>query len=79
MKTIRFLVATDPSYYGYAATPQEAQEYATFAHQYLLGHGFEQAEIEFVDHYPKGDSDEQAALRKEVWAAYHGTSSPPAG
>jgi len=78
MKTIKFVVATDPSYYGYAATPQEAQEYAAFAHQYLLKHGYEQVEIEFVDHYADGDSDPQAELRKQVWAAYHGTTTPPA-
>ncbi len=72
MKTIKFAVATDPSYYGKEASPQDVQEYATFAHQYLLKHGYEQVEIEFVDKYPQGSADTQGDLRKQVWSAFRG-------
>ncbi|HEX2698181.1 MAG TPA: hypothetical protein VHM28_10775 [Anaerolineales bacterium] len=68
MKTIKFIVATDPSLYGPEASPQDTQEFASFAYQYLQKHGYEEVEIEFVDKYPAGDS--QADLRKEVWSAY---------
>ncbi len=70
MKTIKFIVATDPALYGPDATPQDAQEFATFAYQYLQRQGYDQVEIEFVDRYPNADS--QVALRKEVWSAYQG-------
>lgn len=72
MKTIKFLVATDPSSYGSEATPQDVQEFATFAYQYLQKHGYEQIEIEFVGQYPQGSADTQADLRREVWSAYRG-------
>ncbi|MCL4528064.1 MAG: hypothetical protein M1282_01465 [Chloroflexi bacterium] len=70
MKTIKFWVATDPALYGPDATPQDAQEFATFAYQYLQRQGYDQVEIEFVERYPSADT--QAALRKEVWSAYQG-------
>ncbi len=70
MKTIKFLVATDPALYGPEASPQDAQEFATFAFQYLQRHGYDEVEIEFVEKYPSGDT--QADLRKEVWSAYKG-------
>lgn len=70
MKTIKFLVATDPALYGPHATPQDAQEYATFAYQYLQRQGYDQVEIEFVGQYPAGDADAQAELRNRVWSAY---------
>jgi hypothetical protein len=73
MKTIKFLVATDPSSYGSEASPQDVQEFATFAYQYLQGHGYEEVEIEFVGKYASGNgSDPQADLRKEIWSAYRG-------
>jgi len=70
MKTIKFIVATDPALYGPEASPQDAQEFATFAYQYLQEHGYDEVEIEFVEKYPSGDA--QADLRKEVWSAYKG-------
>lgn len=70
MKTIKFLVATDPALYGSDATAQDAQEFATFAYQYLQRQGYDQVEIEFVERYPGVDT--QAGLRKEVWSAYKG-------
>ncbi len=70
MKNIKFLVATAPAQYGPDATAQDAQEFATFAYQYLQGHGYDQVEIEFVDDYPKGSADAQAAIRQEIWTAY---------
>ena len=70
MKTIKFSVATDPSYYGAEAGPQEVQEYAAFAHQYLLKRGYEQVEIEFAERYPAGNADTQGELRKQIWAAF---------
>ena len=70
MKTIKFLVVTDPAVYGSEADPQDAQEFATFAYQYLQKHGYEQVEIEFVDRYPQGAADTQASIRKEIRAAF---------
>jgi hypothetical protein len=70
MKTIKFLVATDPSLYGAEADAQDAQEFAAFAYQYLQKHGYEQVEIEFVDQYPQGSADAQASIRNEIWAAF---------
>lgn len=72
MNTIRFLVATDPTYYGPDAGAQDAQEYATFAHEYLLRNGYEHVEIEFVEQYPVGRADTQCDLRQEVWSAFRG-------
>ncbi len=69
MKTIKFLVSTNPTAFGKDATPQDMQEYAAFAHQYLLEHGYDQVEIEFVPDYPKGD-DPQAVVRKKIWSEY---------
>ena len=71
MKTIKFLVSTNPVSFGTDATPQDMQGYATFAHQYLMKHGYDQVEIEFVEDYPKGE-DPQSNLRKEIWAAFKG-------
>jgi hypothetical protein len=70
MKTIKFLVATDPSNYGPQADPQDAQQFATFAYQYLQTQGYDQVEIEFVDRYPQGSADAQADIRQEIWAAF---------
>ncbi len=72
MKTIKFIVATDPTLYGPDASPQDAQEYATFAYEYLQRQGYDQVEIEFVGQYPKGAVDTQAELRDRVWSAYRG-------
>jgi hypothetical protein len=70
MKTIRFFVATDPALYGPDATPQDAQEYAAFAHQHLQKESHDPVEIEFVERYPAGSADMQADLRSRVWSAY---------
>ena len=72
MKSIRLLVATDPSYYGVDAGPEDVQEYATFAYEYLLRNGYEHVEIEFVERYSTSLAETQASLREEIWAAYHG-------
>ena len=72
MNSIKLLVATDPTYYGPDAGPEDVQEYATFAHEYLLRNGYEHVEIEFVERYPSRDGDAQAALREEIWSAYRG-------
>ena len=72
MKSIRLLVATDPSYYGIDAGPEDVQEYATFAYEYLLRNGYEHVEIEFVERYVSSTAEMQAALREELWAAYRG-------
>ena len=70
MNTIKFLVASNPAVYGTDATPQDVQEFATFAYQYLRQHGYDEVEIEYVETYPQNGGDEQAALRKEVWTAF---------
>ena len=73
MQSIRFLVATDPTYYGPEAGPQDVQEYADFAEQFLLRNGYEHVEIEFVERYPMGSADTQGDLRDEIWSAFRGT------
>ena len=73
MESIKLLVATDPTYYGPDAGPEDVQEYATFAYEYLLRNGYSHVEIEFVERYPSGMGDTQAGLREEIWAAYRGT------
>jgi hypothetical protein len=72
MKMIKFLVATDPAYYGEETGPQDVQEFADFAYQYLLRNGYEHVEIEFVERYPSGSADTQSDLRNEIWEAYRG-------
>jgi hypothetical protein len=72
MKSIRLLVATDPTYYGMDAGPEDVQEYATFAYEYLLRNGHEHVEIEFVERYSSATAGMQASLREEIWAAYRG-------
>ena len=72
MKNIRLLVATDPSYYGIDAGPEDVQEYATFAYEYLLRNGYEHVEIEFMERYTSAAAEAQASLREEIWAAYRG-------
>ncbi len=72
MKSIKFLVATDPALFGPDANPQDAQEYAAFAYEYLQKQGYDQVEIEFVERYPKDPADVQAELRNKVWSAYRG-------
>lgn len=73
MESIRFMVATDPTYYGAEAEPQDIQEYADFAEQFLLRNGYEHVEIEFVERYPMGTADDQSDLRDEIWSAFRGT------
>ncbi|HEY2979878.1 MAG TPA: hypothetical protein VGJ22_01750 [Anaerolineales bacterium] len=70
MNTIKFLVSSNPAAYGPEATPQDVQDYAIFAHQYLLKHGHDEVEIEYVEQYPPGSADTQADLRKEIWSAF---------
>jgi hypothetical protein len=72
MDIIKLLVATDPTYYGPDAGPEDVQEYATFAYEYLLRNGYEHVEIEFIERYPSGGADMQADLREEIWSAYRG-------
>ena len=70
MKTIKLLVASDPGLYGPQATPQDVQEFAAFAHEYLQKHGYEQVEIEFTDKYAGSEADTQEPLRREIWSAF---------
>ena len=70
MKSIRFLVATDSSYYGMDTGTEDVQEYATFAYEYLLRNGYEHVEIEFVERYTSDAAESQEGLREEIWAAY---------
>ena len=72
MKSIRLLVATDLSYYGLDAGPEDVQEYTTFAYEYLLRNGYGHVEIEFVERYVSSTAESQANLREEIWAAYRG-------
>ena len=70
MSEIKFYVASNPAVYGADATTQDVQEFANFAYQYLLQHGYDEVAIEYVETYPPDGDDEQAPLRKEVWSAF---------
>jgi predicted translin family RNA/ssDNA-binding protein len=72
MKTIKFIVATDPALYGPDATPQDVQEFAAFAYQYLQKQSYDEVEVEFVEKYPRGNADSQGELRKQIWSAFRG-------
>jgi hypothetical protein len=70
VKSIKFLVARNSKLYSTDVPEQDAQEYAMFANQYLLKHGYDEVEIEFVDNYPASNADGQATLREEIWSAF---------
>ncbi len=38
--------------------------------EYLRDRGYDNINLEYVDEYPSGDADDQAALREEVMDAY---------
>ena len=69
-KPIKFLIARNRMLYGHKEADWDTEDYAKFANEYLLQQGYEQVDINYVDDYPAGDADDQAALRDEIESAY---------
>ncbi len=69
-KDIRFLVARNRKLYGRAEADWDTEDYARFVNEYLRNQGYDKVDIDYVDEFPKGDADEQAALREEIDTAY---------
>ena len=67
---IKFLIARNRALYGRKEADDDTDDYAKFVNEYLRKKGYEQVDIEYVDDYPTGNADEQAALREEIGAAY---------
>jgi GH18 family chitinase len=69
-KDIRFLIARNKMLYGRQEADWDTEDYARFANDYLRNQGYDKVDIDYVDDYPQGDADEQAALREEIESAY---------
>jgi hypothetical protein len=70
---IRFLVARNRMLYSRAEADWDTEDYARFANEYLRNKGYKQVDVAFVDEYPAGNPDDDAALRAEVEEAYRQT------
>ncbi len=69
-KDIKFLIARNKQLYGRAEADWDTEDYARFVNDYLRNRGYENVNVEYVENYPEGDADDQAALREEVMNAY---------
>jgi GH18 family chitinase len=69
-KDIRFLVARNRMLYGRKEADWDTEDYAKFVNEYLRQQGYDQVDIDYVDDYPQGNADDQAALREEIDTAY---------
>ena len=69
-KDIRLLIARNKVLYGRQEADWEKGDYARFANDYLRNQVYDKVDIDYVDDYPQGDADEQAALREEIESAY---------
>ncbi len=69
-KDIRFLIARNRMLYGRKEADWDTEDYAKFVNEYLHNQGYNKVDIDYVDEYPKGDADDQAALREEIEDAY---------
>ena len=69
-KDIQFLIARNRMLYGHKEADWDTEDYAKFANEYLRQQGYEKVDINYVDDYPQGDADDQAALREEIESAY---------
>jgi hypothetical protein len=69
-KDIKFLIARNRQLYGRAEADWDTEDYARFVNEYLREKGYENVNVDYVDDYPAGDADEQAALREELMTAY---------
>ncbi len=72
-KDIRFLIARNRMLYGRKEADWDTEDYAKFANEYLQQHGYDRVNIDYVEDYPEGDADDQAALREEIESAYRAT------
>ncbi len=72
-KDIRFLIARNRMLYGRKEADWDTEDYAKVANEYLRQHGYDQVNIDYVEDYPAGDADDQAALREEIESAYRST------
>ncbi len=69
-KDIKFLIARNKQLYGRAEADWDTEDYARFVNDYLRDRGYDNVNLEYVDEYPTGNADDQAALREEVMEAY---------
>ncbi len=69
-KDIKFLIARNRQLYGRAEADWDTEDYAKFVNEYLRQQGYDNVELNYVDEFPKGDADDQAALREEIDTAY---------
>ncbi len=72
-KDIRFLIARNKMLYGRKEADWDTEDYAKFVNDYLRRQGSDQVAIDYVDDYPEGNADDQAALREEIESAYRTT------
>ncbi len=56
--------------YGRKEADWDTEDYARFANAFLHDRGYERVDVEYVENYPEGDADDQAALREELDRAY---------
>ena len=56
--------------FGREEADWDTDDYARFVNEYLRQQGYNKVDINYVDDYPEGTADEQAALREEVDMAY---------
>ncbi len=74
-KDIKFLIARNRKLYGRAEADWDTDDYAKFVNEYLRQQGYDNVELNYVDDFPKGDADDQAALREEIDTAYRNRRS----
>ncbi len=74
-KDIKFLIARNRKLYGREEADWDTEDYAKFVNEYLRNQGYDKVDIDYVDEFPKGDADEQAALREEIDTAYRNRRS----
>ncbi len=74
-KDIKFLIARNRKLYGREEADWDTEDYAKFVNEYLRNQGYDKVNIDYVDEFPKGDADEQAALREEIDTAYRNRRS----
>jgi hypothetical protein len=69
-KDIKFLIARNRQLYGRGEADWDTEDYAKFVNEYLRNQGYNKVDLEYVDEYPTGDADDQAALGEELEEAY---------
>ena len=72
-RDIRFLIARNRMLYGHKEADWDTEDYAKFVNEYLRRQGYDKVDVDYVDDYPEGNADDQAALREEIESAYRAT------